>query len=95
MAKTIFVFSSHSGMAVIKLLLQVLPFFHAYHGSLGRVAAFSSSVTKIQRLKDCIEIFGMPYCDLETRDGKVSTYGRLSRVVTKQCVGADSRACAG
>eukprot|EP00892_Ulva_mutabilis_P007457 jgi/Ulvmu1/5083/UM021_0100.1 len=54
-----------------KFGVKVLPFFHAYHGSLGRVAAFSSSVTKIQRLKDCIEIFGMPYCDLQTRDSKV------------------------
>lgn len=51
--------------------VKVLPFFHAYHGSLGRVAAFSSSVTKIQRLKDCIELFGMPYCDVETRHSEI------------------------
>jgi hypothetical protein len=44
---------------------QVLPFFHAYHGSMGRVAAFSSSITKIQRVRDCIELFGQPYCDLQ------------------------------
>jgi hypothetical protein len=49
--------------------VQVLPFFHAYHGSMGRVAAFSSSVTKIQRLKDCIEIFGQPYCDIASHNG--------------------------
>jgi hypothetical protein len=49
----------------------VLPFFHAYHGSMGRVAAFSSSITKIQRLKDCIELFGQPYCDIANHSGKL------------------------
>jgi hypothetical protein len=38
---------------------------------MGRVAAFSSSITKIQRLKDCIELFGMPFCDLESHVGRV------------------------
>jgi hypothetical protein len=38
---------------------------------MGRVAAFSSSITKIQRLKDCIQLFGQPYCDLETHTGKL------------------------
>jgi hypothetical protein len=52
--------------------VQVLPYFHAYHGSMGRVAGFSSSVTKIQRLKDCIAIFGQPYCDLQGHEGKMS-----------------------
>ena len=49
--------------------LQVLPFFQAYHGSMGRVAAFSSSITKIQRLKDCIQLFGQPYCDIANHNG--------------------------
>lgn len=49
--------------------LQVLPFFQAYHGSMGRVAAFSSSITKIQRLKDCIQLFGQPYCDIASHNG--------------------------
>jgi hypothetical protein len=48
---------------------QVLPFFQAYHGSMGRVAAFSSSITKIQRLKDCIQLFGQPYCDIAKHNG--------------------------
>lgn len=51
--------------------MQVLPFFHAYHGSMGRVAAFSSSITKIQRLKDCIELFGNEYCDIDSHKGIV------------------------
>ena len=38
---------------------------------MGRVAAFSSSVTKIQRLKDCIRLFGMPYCDVQTHNSKL------------------------
>lgn len=49
----------------------MLPFFHAYHGSMGRVAAFSSSITKIQRLRDCIELFGQPYCDIASHSGKL------------------------
>lgn len=52
-------------------VLQVLPFFHGYHGSMGRVAAFSSSISKIQRLKDCIRLFGMPYCDLSSHNGTI------------------------
>jgi hypothetical protein len=39
---------------------------------MGRVASFSSSVTKIQRLKDCIAIFGQPYCDIQVHEGKMS-----------------------
>ena len=31
--------------------VQVLPYFHFYRGSGGRVAAFSASVSKIQRLR--------------------------------------------
>jgi hypothetical protein len=58
-------------------VLQVLPFFHAYHGSMGRVAAFSSSVTKVQRLKDCIELFGNTYCDIEAHKGNVDVFKSL------------------
>lgn len=36
---------------------------------MGRVAAFSSSITKIQRLKDCIQLFGQPYCDIASHNG--------------------------
>lgn len=38
---------------------------------MGRVAAFSSSITKIQRLKDCIELFGNEYCDIDSHKGIV------------------------
>lgn len=31
--------------------LQVLPFFHMYRGANGKVAEFSASVSKIQRLR--------------------------------------------
>ena len=52
--------------------VQVLPYFHAYHGSMGRVASFSSSITKIQRLRDCMNMFGQPYCDLGSVNLKAS-----------------------
>jgi hypothetical protein len=38
---------------------------------MGRVAAFSSSVTKVQRLKDCIQLFGNAYCDLQAHTGVI------------------------
>ena len=31
--------------------VQVLPFFHLYRGANGKVAEFSASVSKIQRLR--------------------------------------------
>ena len=34
-----------------RLCAQVLPYFHFYRGAEGRVAAFSASVSKIQRLR--------------------------------------------
>lgn len=34
--------------------VKVLPYFHFYRGSAGRVAAFSASVSKVQRLRDAI-----------------------------------------
>ena len=41
--------------AVSKSLgVKVLPYFHFYRGSAGRVAAFSASVSKVQRLRDAI-----------------------------------------
>lgn len=51
--------------------MQVLPFFHAYHGSMGRVAAFSASLSKIKRVRECIGMFGQPYCDLQGHSGDV------------------------
>lgn len=33
------------------LRVQVLPYFHFYRGAEGRVAAFSASVSKIQRIR--------------------------------------------
>lgn len=54
------------------LSLQVLPFFMGFHGSMGKVAAFSSSITKIQRLYDCIELFGQPFCNIGDVDLSIS-----------------------
>jgi hypothetical protein len=38
---------------------------------MGRVASFSASITKIQRVKDCISMFGQPYCDIQGHTGVV------------------------
>eukprot|EP01025_Chloroclados_australasicus_P038203 TRINITY_DN3916_c0_g1_i4.p1 TRINITY_DN3916_c0_g1~~TRINITY_DN3916_c0_g1_i4.p1 ORF type:complete len:248 (-),score=17.24 TRINITY_DN3916_c0_g1_i4:440-1183(-) len=44
--------------------IKVLPYFQFYRGAQGRVAAFSASITKIQRLKDAISEHGSPRCQL-------------------------------
>jgi hypothetical protein len=44
---------------------QVLPYFHVYHGALGRVAAFSCTVSKLQRMRDALEEYAAPQCSLE------------------------------
>ncbi|CAL8462439.1 g1972 [Coccomyxa elongata] len=46
--------------------IKVLPFFHFYRGSEGRVAAFSASVGKIQRLRDALAEHSTPRCSLGT-----------------------------
>lgn len=38
---------------------------------MGRVAGFSASITKIKRVRDCISMFGQPYCDLQGHNGQV------------------------
>jgi hypothetical protein len=48
---------------------QVLPYFHIYHGAEGRVAAFSCTVTKFQRMRDALEEFYTPICSLEDNPG--------------------------
>ncbi|KAI8465964.1 MAG: thioredoxin-like protein [Monoraphidium minutum] len=45
--------------------IKVLPFFHFYHGAQGRVAAFSATVSKLQRLKDALELHSGAICSLE------------------------------
>eukprot|EP00882_Tetradesmus_deserticola_P028555 GHRQ01031818.1.p1 GENE.GHRQ01031818.1~~GHRQ01031818.1.p1 ORF type:complete len:112 (-),score=33.42 GHRQ01031818.1:166-501(-) len=49
--------------------MQVLPYFHIYHGAEGRVAAFSCTVTKFQRMRDALENFYTPICSLENNPG--------------------------
>ena len=44
--------------------MQVLPFFQFYRGAEGRVAAFSASVAKVQRLRDALSQHSSPYCSL-------------------------------
>ncbi|KAK3242040.1 hypothetical protein CYMTET_48247 [Cymbomonas tetramitiformis] len=44
--------------------VKVLPFFHFYRGSEGRLAAFSASVSKIQRLRDNIAEHNTARCSL-------------------------------
>ncbi|KAK9845368.1 hypothetical protein WJX81_004717 [Elliptochloris bilobata] len=46
------------------LAIRVLPFFHLYRGANGKVAEFSASVSKIQRLRDALALHGGPRCTL-------------------------------
>lgn len=48
---------------------QVLPYFHIYHGAEGRVAAFSCTTSKFQRMRDALEEFYTPICSLEDNPG--------------------------
>ncbi|KAK9906881.1 hypothetical protein WJX75_009666 [Coccomyxa subellipsoidea] len=50
---------------VVKPLgIKVLPFFHFYRGTEGRVAAFSASIGKIQRLRDALTEHSTPRCSI-------------------------------
>ena len=44
--------------------VKVLPFFHFYRGSSGRVAEFSASLSKIDRLRSALEQHGAARCPL-------------------------------
>eukprot|EP01026_Neomeris_dumetosa_P083589 TRINITY_DN9733_c0_g1_i1.p2 TRINITY_DN9733_c0_g1~~TRINITY_DN9733_c0_g1_i1.p2 ORF type:complete len:289 (-),score=41.35 TRINITY_DN9733_c0_g1_i1:1532-2275(-) len=44
--------------------IKVLPYFQFYYGSHGKVAQFSASVSKIQRLKDAIAEHSTPRCQI-------------------------------
>ncbi|KAK9817765.1 hypothetical protein WJX72_001869 [[Myrmecia] bisecta] len=46
------------------LSVKVLPYFHFYRGAQGKVAEFSASVSKIQRLRDAIAEHNTPRCSL-------------------------------
>lgn len=49
--------------------VQVLPYFHIYHGAEGRVAAFSCTTSKFQRMRDALEEYYTPICSLEDNPG--------------------------
>eukprot|EP00210_Caulerpa_lentillifera_P008308 g7928.t1 len=40
--------------------VQVLPFFHLYRRPFGRQASFTSSVSRIGKLRDAIKLYGVP-----------------------------------
>ena len=42
--------------------VKVLPYFHMYRGADGRVASFSASLSKVQRLRDALDQYGAPRC---------------------------------
>lgn len=46
------------------LNIKVLPFFHFYRGSAGRLDAFSASISKLQRLKDALATHSTDRCSL-------------------------------
>lgn len=59
-----------SNKAMCKTLgVKVLPFFHIYHGAEGRVAAFSCTTSKFQRMRDALEEWHTPICSLEQNPG--------------------------
>lgn len=51
-------------LTVRPVYFQVLPFLQFYRGAEGRVAAFSASVAKVQRLRDALSIYSTPRCSL-------------------------------
>eukprot|EP00898_Chlorokybus_atmophyticus_P001341 jgi/Chlat1/2207/Chrsp17S02761 len=46
------------------LNVKVLPFFHFYRGSEGRVAGFSASLSKIAKLREALQVHGADRCSL-------------------------------
>lgn len=44
--------------------VKVLPYFHFYRGAEGRLANFSASLTKFNRLKEAIEVHNTDRCPL-------------------------------
>lgn len=44
--------------------VKVLPFFHIYHGAEGRVAAFSCTVAKFERMREALAAYHSPICSL-------------------------------
>mmetsp|Transcript_26538 Transcript_26538/g.87006 ORF Transcript_26538/g.87006 Transcript_26538/m.87006 type:complete len:94 (-) Transcript_26538:1490-1771(-) len=45
--------------------VKVLPFFQLYRGPEGRVAAFSASLSKINRLREAISVHNTARCYLD------------------------------
>jgi hypothetical protein len=64
--------------------VKVLPMFHMYRGASGRVAEFSASLSKIQRLRDALDEHGAARCSLEP-----STPPLLVRKAPKRCAAPD------
>ncbi len=53
---------SMKGQKSISLLLQVLPYFQFYRGTQGKVAEFSASVSKIQRIRYTAVLLSCALC---------------------------------
>ena len=47
-----------------QLGVKVLPFFILYRGSMGKVAEFSASLSKLQRLRSAIAEHSTPFCSI-------------------------------
>ncbi len=45
-----------------RLGVKVLPFFQLYRGAQGKVDEFSCTLTKVQRLRDALELHSAPRC---------------------------------
>ena len=56
-------FDEHKQMSK-QLGVRVLPYFILYRGALGRVDAFSASLSKIQRLRSAIQEHASPFCSI-------------------------------
>ena len=69
---------------------QVLPFFQFYRGAEGRVAAFSASVAKVQRLREALALYSTPRCSI----GNSPIISELASLLTTNEVRL-ARSCAG
>ncbi|KAL6750349.1 thioredoxin-like protein [Haematococcus lacustris] len=49
--------------------IKVLPMFHFYRGAEGKVDQFTVTISKIQRLKDALELYTAAFCSLEAPPG--------------------------
>jgi len=61
------------------LNIKVLPYFHFYRGSEGRVDAFSCSLAKLQKLRDAIALHNTERCSIGPTVGAGNVFSAVSK----------------